>query len=159
MYEYQLDPISNTFTDKITGCFYINLPLGAVTILFIIAFLRVKSSHKSVKLSQLAREIDIPGNILFMPSVICLLLALQWGGTKYPWSNGRIIALFVLFVVLIIGFILIQILTGERATVPPRIFTNRNVWGSCWYGLCLGSSFFIIVFYVSIRSSFPPWRY
>jgi hypothetical protein len=35
---------------------------------------------------------------------VSLLLALQWGGSKYAWDNGRIIALFVLFGILITAF-------------------------------------------------------
>jgi hypothetical protein len=38
---------------------------------------------------------------------VSLLLALQWGGSKYAWDNGRIIALFV-FRILITAFVGIQ---------------------------------------------------
>lgn len=97
-------------------------------------------------------QMDLYGTALFLPGVICLLLALQWGGSKFPWSNWRIILLFVLFGLLIIGFVGLQFWQGEAATVPPRIFKNRTVWASAWFGGCLGAAFFILVFYVSI----PP---
>ena len=73
---------------------------------------------------------DVVGNVLFLPSIICLLLALQWGGTTYPWSNGRIIALFTLFGVLLVGFIVVQIKLGKSATgmkkSPNRICPERG---------------------------------
>jgi hypothetical protein len=88
------------------------------------------------------------GTMIFIPAVVCLLLALQWGGSKYEWSNGRIIALFVIFGVLIICFTALQIYKGEKATVPPRLLMNRNIWGASLFAFCLGGGFFILVYYV-----------
>lgn len=95
-------------------------------------------------------QFDIPGTICFLPGVVCLLLALQWGGSTYPWKNGRIIALFILAGLLLIGFVLIQLWKKEEATVPPRVFKNRNVWGSAWFACALGAAFFILIFYLPI---------
>lgn len=87
---------------------------------------------------------------MFLPAIICLLLALQWGGSKYEWKNGRIIALLVIAGLLIIGFLAIQVWKQEDATVPPRVFKNRNVWGSAWFGAMLGAAFFVMVYYIPI---------
>lgn len=102
--------------------------------------------------------LDLEGTFFFIPGVICLLLALQWGGTKYPWSDGRIIALFVLFGVLIIAFVAIQIWKGELATVPPRIFKNRNIWGCALYAAFQGAAFFIFIYYVSASLAFLNYQ-
>lgn len=48
------------------------------------------------------------GTLSFIPAIVSLLLALQWGGSKYAWNDGRIIALFVLFGILITAFVGIQ---------------------------------------------------
>jgi hypothetical protein len=95
-------------------------------------------------------RIDIPGTLVFFPCIVCLLLALQWGGQKYPWSDGRIIALLVLFGVLLIVFIAIQFWQQESATVPPRIAKQRTVASGGFYAFALGSSFMILVYYLSI---------
>jgi len=60
-------------------------------------------------------QLDLLGTLFFMPAVVSLLLALQWGGSKYAWSNGRIIGLFVVFGVLIIVFVGIQIWKQDHA--------------------------------------------
>lgn len=99
---------------------------------------------------QQINQFDLQGTICFMPGVICLLLALQWGGSTYPWKNGRIIALFIIAGILLICFVIIQVWKQEEATVPPRIFKNRNVWGSAWFALSLGAAFFILVYYIPI---------
>ncbi|KAA8643792.1 hypothetical protein EYZ11_005714 [Aspergillus tanneri] len=133
-------------------CFYVNLPLGFVSGLMIILFLTVPgdtSSHDVPFLDQL-KQMDLPGTILIFPCVICLLLALKWGGTQYPWANGRIIGLFVVSGVLAIIFVAVQIRSGDRATIPPRLFKKRNIWGSVAFGSCIVACFFVMLYYIPI---------
>ncbi|KAJ6553897.1 hypothetical protein B0H10DRAFT_2241681 [Mycena sp. CBHHK59/15] len=98
---------------------------------------------------QRINQFDPWGTLLFIPAIVCLLLALQWGGSKYEWKNGRIIALFLLFGILIICFLAVQS-SVKDATVPPRIFKTRSIWAGAFLSFCLGSSYFIIVFYLPI---------
>ncbi|KAJ5180031.1 hypothetical protein N7492_003241 [Penicillium capsulatum] len=146
--------MGGAFTDNLTWrwCFYINLPLGAVTFFFVLVFFKtpraIVSNKKTVK-EQLG-ELDLPGSFFFLPAIISLLLALQWGGSKYSWSNGRVIALLVVFGLLIIVFVGLQWWAQDRATVPPRLIKNRNVWGSAWYALAIGAAYFVLVYYLPI---------
>lgn len=85
-----------------------------------------------------------------MPAVICLLLALQWGGTAYTWSNWRLILCLVLFGILMPIWVVIQFWKSEKATVPPRIVSQRSVAGAAWYMFFLGSFFLILIYYLPI---------
>lgn len=146
--------LGGVFTDRLTWrwCFYINLPLGAVTAGSLILFLQSPPSKKteSAGLFKAIMRFDPVGTVLFLPAIVSLLLALQWGGTTYAWSNGRIIGLFVVFGVLIIAFIFVQIRTGDNATVPIRVAKQRSMAFGSLYSVCLGSSFFLMVYYIPI---------
>ena len=139
--------LGGVFTDKVTWrwCFYINLPIGAITVIGIGLFFKSPQRTKVRNLTPMEkfRQLDPWGTLFFIPAIVCLLLALQWGGTKYAWGNGRIIALFVLFVVLIVPFIILQFVQGEQATLPIRIMKQRSVAACSWFAFTIGAAFFV----------------
>ncbi|KAF2156818.1 MFS general substrate transporter [Myriangium duriaei CBS 260.36] len=147
--------MGGAFTDHVTWrlCFYINLPIGLVTAIFIVFFFHPKSTHKNDETRSVlewCKTFDLPGLLTLLPTVICLLLALQWGGSKYPWHDGRIITLFVLFGVLAIVFVIIQWKMGENATVPFHVIKNRTVAACAWFATFLGGSFFVFIYFLPI---------
>ena len=122
-----------------------------MTIVIIAFILNVQSpSSTNLPTSEKLKSLDPLGTIFFLPAIICLLLALQWGGSTYAWNDGRIIALLVLFVVLFIVFIVIQIIRQEGATVPPRIFVQRSILAGVLYTIGAGSAMMIFVYYLPI---------
>lgn len=146
--------MGGVFTDKVTWrwCFYINLPLGAITVAVIIFYFQNPDRAAVADLGWAARikEFDLEGTAVFIPSIICLLLALQWGGTQYAWGSWRIILLFVLFGLLISTFIAIQVWKKDKATVPMRIISKRSIWAAAWFAFALGAAFMLLVFYLPI---------
>lgn len=146
--------LGGVFTDQVTWrlCFYINLPIGLITILTVI-FLYKPHNETKVKLvgwKQYLTAFDPTGNLVLIPAIICLFLALQWGGTTYAWGNGRIIGLFVVFGVLISVFIWLQFYNKENAMIPPRLFKNRTISAAVAFNFCVAGAFFILAYYVPI---------
>jgi MFS family permease len=65
-------------------CFYINLPIGGV-VMIVRAFTIKVPNSKTITLSTKEKllQLDPVGIICLVPGVICLVLALQWGGQQY----------------------------------------------------------------------------
>ena len=145
--------LGGVFTTKVSWrwCFYINLPVGGVAIIILILILHIPTAKKAgTPWRQQILQLDPIGTVFFLSGIVCLLLALQWGGSIYAWGNGRIIALLVLFVVCIGVFIGVQIWKGETATVPPRIATQRSIAAAMWSQFCIGSAMMTLVYYIPI---------
>jgi hypothetical protein len=67
------------------------------------------------------------------------LLSISSEANFLQWNNGRIIALLVVAFILIIAFVLIQVWKPDQAMVPPRIFTQRSIFGGFWVSCCVGA--------------------
>ncbi|KAL8723575.1 MAG: hypothetical protein Q9181_007257, partial [Wetmoreana brouardii] len=133
-------------------CFWINLPLGGISAV-VLVWLTPKSPPPVKAADTLLgriQQLDPLGFVLISCSTICVLFALQWGGIRYPWSDGRIIALFILFGVFGLAFIAAQAWRKEDATVPPSIFFQRTVFSACVVSIGIGSLLVIHSFYLPI---------
>ncbi|KAF3761297.1 MFS general substrate transporter [Cryphonectria parasitica EP155] len=101
-------------------------------------------------ISKYLNGLDLLGTATLIPAVVCLLLALQWGGTQYPWNNSRIIGLFVGFGALMALFVAVQFWRGDEGTLPPRFFKNRNVLCAMLFSGFFGAAFFPLIYYLSL---------
>ena len=133
-------------------CFLIVLPLGAITIA--INFLTLPSLppwplneetagrlNKQLHLVsrgkwQPEREwvrrmilVDWPGYIIVTSSLICFILALQWGGSTYAWKSSVIIGLFIGFVAIMAAFMYWET-KAAWPLFPPDAVRNRTVVGA-----------------------------
>ncbi|PYI23592.1 hypothetical protein BO86DRAFT_305537 [Aspergillus japonicus CBS 114.51] len=132
-------------------CFWINVPIGAITFVLLIFVLRIqgsKNKNRSLAVSEKLRRLDPIGCLVFMAAVCCLLLALQWGGQTKPWRSATVIGLFTGAGLLLILFVLIQIWRGEDALIPLRVLRQRSIWTGGGVLFCLGAATYAVTYYM-----------
>lgn len=116
----------------------INLPFGAVALATVFFFFKTPERRlNNLTTKQKILNIDLLGAVFLICAIVCLLLALQWGGTTYSWSSSKVWGCLVGFGLLISVFTIQQFRRGDRATIPPRIFGQRTVLYSCLYSCFL----------------------
>ncbi|KAJ5659856.1 hypothetical protein N7507_006307 [Penicillium longicatenatum] len=145
--------VGGGFTSSVTWrwCFYINLPIGAVSLLAMTFIWHPqKAQHDCVPVLVHIKRLDPLGMLFFIPSMVCLLLAFQWGGSTYAWNSGRIIALFIVFGVLILIYAAIQIWRPETATIPARVITRRSILSAAVFIFFTSSAMMMMIYYVPI---------
>lgn len=104
----------------------------------------------NVNVKEKLRQLNPLGLLALLPGVVCLCLALQWGGTTYAWSEGRIIALLVLAFVLLIAFAVIQVWKPDEATIQPRIFIHRSIASGFWVSCCIGAHQTMFIYFLPV---------
>jgi len=143
--------LGGALTDKATWrwCFWINLPFGGVAIAAV-AFFFKRPTRKDSTLTtrQKILEIDLVGAFFLICAIVCLLLALQWGGSKYPWNDSKVWGCIIGFGLLIAIFIAQQFRRGDRATIPPRILGQRTVLFSSLYSCFLSMGLYTHIYYL-----------
>ncbi|KAF9185677.1 hypothetical protein BGZ51_002508 [Haplosporangium sp. Z 767] len=126
-------------------CFYINLPLGAISSLLFLKLYQMPFERTNLR-HKLGR-IDYLGLVFVVATVICLLQPLTWGGTVYSWRSLVIIVLFMAFALLLVALVFVESRATE-AIIPPALFLNRDITivmlTSCLVGIVFMGSTFLL---------------
>ena len=151
--------LGGAFTDTIgwRWCFWINLPVGAVTFASVMFCFKRRTSAKTREpFFKRVWTLDIVGNIILLGAATMLFLALQFSEQRYSWSSARIVGLLCGFGVTTIIFIAWMIYKGDQALLPPKIVRQRTVAASCGaaffiYGTILIHAYYLPIWFQAIR--------
>ncbi|KAK8067658.1 hypothetical protein PG996_006770 [Apiospora saccharicola] len=133
-------------------CFWLNLPIGGFTIVVIILLFE-NPKNQTISECSIASKLDqlnIPNLLIFTASVVCLLMALEWGGTTYSWSSGRIIALLVVSGSLLATFVGLEAVQKARATVPTSVILKKTAGLCVLYAFCASAAFNVVDYFLPI---------
>ncbi|MGE0057671.1 MAG: MDR family MFS transporter [Dehalococcoidia bacterium] len=97
--------------------FYINVPLGVLSVFVASKVLKMKPAKRKV-------QIDFLGAGLIAAAVSCILLATTWGGNEHAWDSPTIVGLFGGGVLLFALFVL-QESRAPEPILPLSLFRNR----------------------------------
>ena len=107
--------------------FYINIPIGILTLLALMIYLPINISIRTSigKGWAAMRRIDFLGAFLVATATICLLLGLTWGSNStYAWSSVQVIGILIASVVLYAMFFINERFAREPI-LPLDLFNNQ----------------------------------
>ena len=143
--------------------FYINLPCGAVVLLLLLFIDLPDHNAKDIgnrTLGATLRRLDLIGFALFAGFSIQILIALNWGGSKYPWNSSVIIGLFPGAVGVLCAFAVWEAYMGDEAMIPYSLIRRRVVWSSCinygfFAGCLLTTTYYLPIYFQATRKTSP----
>ena len=121
--------------------FWINVPIGILTIIGLTLFLREDVAHR-------AHAIDYVGMALFSVALIALLLAVLEGGIGWPWASTQTLALTVVFAAALALYI-----ARERRAREPMI--DLELWRAPLLASANASALFAGATIIGVTSFVP----
>ncbi|MFJ7729458.1 MDR family MFS transporter [Neobacillus sp. NPDC097160] len=122
--------------------FYINLPLGILSLIFIVISYKESPVHQK-------QSIDWWGAVTLIGAVVCLMFALELGGQKYAWDSSVILSLFTGFAALSLLFLFVET-KAKDPIISFSMFKNQLFAGSTLVGLFYGAAFMAATVYIPI---------
>src|SRR5918997_6671371 len=122
--------------------FYVNLPFGVAALAFILAYLHIPHVPRRHKL-------DYVGFIALPIALVAVLLATTWGGTTYAWDSWRIVSLYAVGALALIGFLINEYYTVEPV-LPLRLWTNSVFTLSNVSNMAIAMTMFGAIFFIPV---------
>jgi MFS family permease len=138
--------------------FYINLcvaGLFAPVYLFLLPSFKPRAGTPT---SRLVRELDVVGSVLYAGAVLCLVMAINFGGTLYAWGGGQTIALFVVsgvcFVLLAVQQTLCILTMPDERIFPVQFLANVNAVLVFVSAAAINTATFVPIYYIPLYFQF-----
>jgi MFS family permease len=146
--------LGGVLTDRLhwSLIFWINLPMGALALLMCDRALRRLPRHDR------PHPLDWIGASIMVAAALTLMLAMTWGGSRFPWRSWPIGVLLTGSAVLWLAFAW-RIVTAPEPFVPLKVLSDRTVTGAVIasffsIGTITGLSFFMPLYLeLSLRAT------
>ncbi len=122
--------------------FWINLPLGAL------ALLMTDRALRKLPRNDRPHRLDVIGAMVMVVAAVLLLLALSWGGVRYPWGSFVILALLLSSALMWAAF-------ARRLATAPEPFIPLEMIRQPLIGLIVIAGFFSIGVIIGLSIAVP----
>src|ERR1051325_640542 len=138
--------VGGVLTDYVhwTMIFWINLPMG------LLALWMTDRALKKLPRHDRPHRLDVPGALLMVLAALALMLAMSWGGTRYPWGSAQILGLVATSVVL-------WALFGLRIATAPEPFIPLSILSEPTACATAAAGFFSIGVFIGLTVYFPVY--
>jgi EmrB/QacA subfamily drug resistance transporter len=125
--------------------FWINVPLGAI------AFAMTHDVLRRLPRHERPHALDVLGAALMVGAATTLMLAVTWGGHRYPWSSPVIIGLILCSLLLWVLFSLRQI-SALEPFIPLTVLRDsvvRSASGAAFFanGTTVALTIFVVLYF------------
>ncbi|MDH6671520.1 EmrB/QacA subfamily drug resistance transporter [Paenibacillus sp. LBL] len=140
-----MGPLLGAFITDSVGwewIFYVNVPIGIVSFIFIMTSYKETRSHAKQK-------IDWTGAATLVGAIICLMFGLELGGQTFAWDSPQILGLFGGFIALFVVFLFAETRAAEPI-ISFQMFRKRLFASSNIVALFYGATFIVATIYIPI---------
>jgi EmrB/QacA subfamily drug resistance transporter len=132
-----------------SAIFWINLPLG------FLAFAMTNAKLRRLPRHERPHRLDVLGAALLTGATAALMLALTWGGLRYPWASAPILGLLLASALLSVAFAF-RLLHAAEPLIPLAILGNPVVragtLASCFgMGTFIGLTIYVPLYFEAVR--------
>ncbi|MCQ6561029.1 MDR family MFS transporter [Paenibacillus mendelii] len=122
--------------------FYINLPIGLLSLLMIMFFYKESLEHSK-------QRIDWWGAGSLVCAIVCFIFAMELGGKQYEWGSVQILSLFAGFVLFTALFLFVE-KHAEEPIIEFSMFRRRLFATSNALAMLSGAAFITASVYIPI---------
>ncbi|KAI5867877.1 MFS general substrate transporter [Durotheca rogersii] len=138
--------------------FYLNVVLFGLCAPVLLFMIKPYSFQPNVSFLYKIRHLDWVGVVLYAAVYTLFVVVVTFGGVQWAWNEGPIIALWVVFGVVLIAFVLSQyftvLTTKENRLFPGDFLLNKDLILLYICQASASAALFIPVYYIPLYSQF-----
>jgi hypothetical protein len=117
----------------------VTVPVSALSLFQIVFFLPLKPVKGLFK--KKLKKVDFLGGLASLMATVFILVPLSGGGSIFPWKSAVAIVLFILGVLSVVAFVIIEWKFAALPIIPLRLLRHRSL------AILTGASFLAGVYY------------